>query len=328
MTIFIAHAPADASVAQELAAWLKTRASLAELQTADRPGRPLHSLDARVVFWSQAATMQSGRMALEQLALDAWAEGRLILVRLDHSFLPTSLRDLPSIDATFAARREFTWGEIADAARAIARPKPADSGAIDAPSEGPASGPAPDDLQRRYAARARAAPKVPSWRRILFGGRHAKKGASPTSFEGPSAPESAQAEAGPQAAPPPLFISYASADSAEVLPKVDALGEGVPIWIDRKGLKSGQGWAGEIVAAIRSAKRVLVMCSPRAFESPHVLREVYLASRFEKPLLPVFLEETDPPDDFLYHFADVQWLKLYAVPEADRASALAAAALA
>jgi len=76
------------------------------------------------------------------------------------------------------------------------------------------------------------------------------------------------------------------------------------------------------VRAIRGAAGVVVMCSKAAFESDHVKREIYLADRYHKRLLPVFIEEAEPPEDFEYFFAGVQPLKLFETPEAERPQAL------
>ena len=77
--------------------------------------------------------------------------------------------------------------------------------------------------------------------------------------------------------------------------------------------------------AIRGAADVVVMCSKAAFESDHVKREIYLADRYKKRLVPVFIEDATPPEDFEYFFAGVQFLKLFETPEAQRADALVAA---
>jgi hypothetical protein len=97
---------------------------------------------------------------------------------------------------------------------------------------------------------------------------------------------------------------------------------GQEFWLDQKGSVRGDGWAGEIARAIRSAAGVLVMCSKAAFESDHVKREIYLADRYRKRLVPVFLERADPPEDFEYFFAGVQRLNLFETPEAERPQAL------
>ncbi len=44
-----------------------------------------------------------------------------MVVKLDHGIAPVGLRDLPAIDATFEAAREFKWNEVADAVRDIIR---------------------------------------------------------------------------------------------------------------------------------------------------------------------------------------------------------------
>jgi hypothetical protein len=134
------------------------------------------------------------------------------------------------------------------------------------------------------------------------------------------------------AAPPPqqpaagaanVFVSYASVDRAKVVPIVDGVKQnGQTVWIDQQEIAAGEGWAGEIVRAIKGAKGVLVMCSAAAFESDHVKREIYLADRYKKRLLPVFLEDASPPEDFEYFFAGVQWLRLHDTPEADRSKAV------
>jgi hypothetical protein len=97
---------------------------------------------------------------------------------------------------------------------------------------------------------------------------------------------------------------------------------GREVWIDKGGIQAGEGWAGEIVRAIKGAKSVVVMCSPQAFESDHIKREVYLADRYKKPMLPVFLEAAKMPEDFEYFFAGVQWLELFRMSETDQRAAL------
>lgn len=150
------------------------------------------------------------------------------------------------------------------------------------------------------------------------------------SLDPPILQREASAETAPEAAAEPVanatFVSYAHADGGAVLPVVDQLtAAGKPIWIDRAGIQAGDGWAGEIVRAIKAARGVVVMCSAKAFESDHVRRELYLADRYKKPMLPVFLEDAKPPEDFEYFFAGVQWLKLFETPEAERAATLTTA---
>ncbi len=135
-----------------------------------------------------------------------------------------------------------------------------------------------------------------------------------------------EAEAGAAASSESLFVSYAHADNMAVVPVVEAVqAQGRNVWLDKGGIAAGEGWAGEIVRAIKGAKGVIVMCSTHAFESDHVKREVYLADRYKKPMVPVFLEAAAPPEDFEYFFAGVQWLELHKTPVGERAAALAKA---
>ena len=62
--------------------------------------------------------------------------------------------------------------------------------------------------------------------------------------------------------------------------------KGNTFWLDQQNISGGEGWAGEIVRAIKAAKGVLVMCSKAAFESDHVKREIYLADRYRKETRP------------------------------------------
>jgi TIR domain len=120
-----------------------------------------------------------------------------------------------------------------------------------------------------------------------------------------------------------VFVSYSHADNAAVEPVVKAARDnGREVWIDKSGIQTGDGWAGEIVRAIRSAHGLMVMCSKHAFESDHVKRELYLADRYKKPMAPIFIEDAKPPEDFEYFFAGLQWLELYKVPEDQRRDAI------
>lgn len=123
-----------------------------------------------------------------------------------------------------------------------------------------------------------------------------------------------------------VFICYARADAPSVKPICDDLEKrGQEIWVDTKEIDAGENWAGEIVRAIKSVRGVAVMCSKAAFESDHVKREVYLADRYKRRIVPVFLEDAAIPEDFEYFFAGVQWIKLKDMPQRDRGKAVAKA---
>jgi len=375
MTVFISHAPADRNAAEALEKVIERRGQFAELDDGQTALRPVQGGDVLVLLVSQALTFATARLRLEQRALDAWAEGRLIIVKLDHGFPPVGLRDLPSIDASFEAQREFKWLEVADAIREKLR-------APARPSDGASETEAPDVTPQKksgggsllgaialpllalpgllaLAATAsiwlanRIGPTPGGWPELRagidgFGTRYGLPGGVTewlflfaiiltiaiigkfviglvrgfTSAPKARAPRVER----PTATSDAVFVSYASANRSVVLPVINAVKQlGKRFWVDQQGIAAGEGWAGEIVRAIKASPRVVVMCSQAAFQSDHVKREIYLADRYRKQLLPVFIEQAEPPEDFEYFFAGVQMLKLFETPEAERPQALAQA---
>jgi hypothetical protein len=409
MTIFIAHAAPDREVAEALEKFLERRANFVELEDGERAMRPLGIMDACIILVSKDFVFSPQRLRFEKRALDAWAEGKLIVVKLDHNFAPVGLRDLPFIDASFEAQRDpFTWNKVADEVREKTRPQaPSMSQSQSAPAPGapPSAGAPPlakrsrkqdsDDsfgapqsskkggggvafailsillsLPGIFALATSAAiwlanrigPEPGTFADMVegidaFGMRFGlPAGITPILFaaaialtiglfvfrigaliarsfrrdedsEGAPMAEEAEAAApdavgGVAEAPEGVFISYARANATLVLPVVEGVKKERKVWLDQNEIGLGDGWAGEIVRAIKTAHDVVVMCSAAAFESDHVKREVYLADRYKKRLLPVFIEDAQPPEDFEYFFAGVQFLKLHETPEAERTGAV------
>ncbi len=311
MFAFIAHAESDQAAADDLKAFLKTRGLVAETETGARGFRHVQATDVVIALWSQKSVFGTHRMLMEKRMLDAWADGRLVLVKLDHGILPVGLRDLTAIDASFESGRKLAfWPQVERAAREII------NRALAERSDKFWSAPPPPKPDKSNGGNGGG----------IFGSR--KREAAPPSAAAteaapqPQAPPAAELEAAP---PPPsvVFISYAHVDAAAVDPVVSAVKDaGRAVWIDKGGISPGENWAGEIVRGIKSATGVMVMCSPSAFESDHIKREVYLADRYKKRMLPVFIVDATPPEDFEYFFAGVQWLELFKLPEADRSAAI------
>lgn len=316
MLVFIAHAEADQAAAEELKAFLKTRGLVVETETGARGFRHLGPSDVVIALWSQKSVFGAHRMMMEKRMLDAWADGRLVLVKLDHGFLPVGMRDLAAIDGSFEPSRKMTvWPAVERAAREAintalversdnfwkASPPPK----AERERSGGFFGGAKKKAAERQEDRAAPAPAASA----------PSAGLDMTASAAPGAPQ-----AGPAST---LFISYAHADNATVQPVVDVVKDnGRAVWIDKGGIAPGENWAGEIVRGIKGSTGVMIMCSPNAFESDHIKREVYLADRYKKPMLPVFIAEAQPPEDFEYFFAGVQWLELFKLAEADRPAAI------
>lgn len=385
MTVFLAHAPADRQTAEALEKIIERRGQFCELDDGQTALKPVGNGDAFVLLVSQALTFATARLRLEQRALDAWAQGRLIVVKLDHGIAPVGLRDLPAIDATFEAARDFKWNEVADAVTKVVRAPPAE--AHDDESEASDGAAPPVERPTRTEEKKggfplgavlypvlllpgllaisatvsiwlanRIGPTPGGWPELIsgidgFGTRYgllsgltpwlfalsialfvAVLGLIVRSFFNRAAPRTEAPARNPhrprprgQASPSSdaVFVSYARANDMTVLPLVEAAKRaGRKFWLDQQGISAGDGWAGEIVRAIKAAGGVVVMCSKAAFESDHVKREIYLADRYKKKLVPVFIEQAEPPEDFEYFFAGVQILNLYETPEEERPEAL------
>ena len=123
MTVYVAHAPADREAAEALEKFLERRGQFVEPDDGTTALAPVRQSDVVVLLLSKDFVFGPTRLRLEQRALDAWADQRLIVVKLDKGIAPVGLRDLPAIDASFEAQREFKWQEVANKVReTLARP--------------------------------------------------------------------------------------------------------------------------------------------------------------------------------------------------------------
>jgi hypothetical protein len=385
MTIFVAHAPADREAAEALERRLERRGHFVELDDGETALRPMQHSDVLVLLTSKDLSLAPARLRLEQRALEAWSEQRLVVVMLDQAAAPVGLRDLPAIDASLEADREAKWQDVVTAVRRrLGQPGANSVGQTPPARDGPRYSPAPATKGRWVLAilqlllaipglvaiaatvsiwlANRIGPQpagIPELRTGLdaFGGRFGlSAGITEWIFllagiltfvvvaprllrfvlvliglllsllpQRRGAGESAATDPAPanRTTENTVFVSYARANAPVVLPVIEAAkSDGRKFWIDQQGIGAGDGWAAEIVRAIRAAGGVVIMCSKAAFESDHVKREIYLADRYRKKLTPVFIEQADPPEDFEYFFAGVQMLNLFDKPEAERPQAL------
>ncbi|MEM9179158.1 MAG: toll/interleukin-1 receptor domain-containing protein [Pseudomonadota bacterium] len=165
---------------------------------------------------------------------------------------------------------------------------------------------------------------------FLFGRRKRPVSDAPSIEAEPEEPEAPVAPDEPVAPSAPIldgghdaFVSYSHANAETVLPIVQSIeADGITVWIDRDEMRAGQNWAGQIVRAIKSADRFCLMCSAQAFESDHVRREVYLADKYGKKMVPIRLDATEMPEDIEYFLIGRQWIDLFEVAEEDRMKAI------
>jgi TIR domain/Domain of unknown function (DUF4384) len=111
-----------------------------------------------------------------------------------------------------------------------------------------------------------------------------------------------------------VFLSYASADRAQVLSIADQLASaGVSLWLDRKRIEGGEYWDVQIVRAIRACKLVLLACSASALRSRNVKAEIQVAWRHGRPYLPLLLDDSVAngfPEQFAYFLEGWQWVEI------------------
>ena len=92
--------------------------------------------------------------------------------------------------------------------------------------------------------------------------------------------------------------------------------EGATIWRDEDQILGGQYYGEQIVHAIAHSRVVMIMCSPQAFQSDNVHREVLLTwDHYHRGYLPVWLSpNTKIPERFRYCLAGCQWIDAHSQP--------------
>lgn len=102
-----------------------------------------------------------------------------------------------------------------------------------------------------------------------------------------------------------VFLSYSSADREAARRFAERLGEeGLTVWWDA-ALRAGETFDEVIENALKAAKSVIVLWSPRSVTSRWVRAEATLADRRNK-LVPVIIEQCDRPLIFeLTHTTDL-----------------------
>src|SRR5262249_53322749 len=116
---------------------------------------------------------------------------------------------------------------------------------------------------------------------------------------------------------PYLFVSYASGDRERVEPVVAALKQaGIAVWLDQTGIAGGANYGPEIVAGIREAGAVLVLCSAAGFSWRNGRQEVALAWKHARPIVPLRLERVEPPAELEYWLEAAQWIDVLDRPRA------------
>jgi formylglycine-generating enzyme required for sulfatase activity len=104
-----------------------------------------------------------------------------------------------------------------------------------------------------------------------------------------------------------IFISYNRKDREYAYALADHLQErGLNIWIDKVGIEYGVDWWDAIVEGLKQAGAFIVVMTPDAKSSTWVMREVFLAEQWRKPMFPILLDGENWELFVLTQFADLR----------------------
>ena len=113
----------------------------------------------------------------------------------------------------------------------------------------------------------------------------------------------------------PVFISYSSTDKAVAGAICGALEKaGHLCWIAPRDIEPGADYPAAILDGLRQARTVVVVVSPAALASPHILSEIGHAFGEKIPIIPFRLAAAPLPPDFDYFLSMSQWLDAHDGP--------------
>ena len=102
---------------------------------------------------------------------------------------------------------------------------------------------------------------------------------------------------------PYAFISYAHADAGRVLPVIGTLnGERIRLWYDA-GIQAGTTWPEVVASHLLHAGTAVFFLTERFLLSQNCIREVHYAVAERKPIVCVFLESIELPNDLAMQFS-------------------------
>ena len=106
-----------------------------------------------------------------------------------------------------------------------------------------------------------------------------------------------------------IFISYARKDR-RIADKLSAElhRRGIEVWIDCDDIGGGDAWRAAISNAIRNCDAFLVLLTPRAVTSRNVAKELALAERHKRRIIPVMYEACEIPAGIDYQLMDLHWV--------------------
>lgn len=112
-----------------------------------------------------------------------------------------------------------------------------------------------------------------------------------------------------------VFISYASEDQAAADAICVALEQaGYTTWIAHRDNNPGTPYGANIIAALRACRALVLVYSEKASQSTFVLSEVENAKHFNKPMIPIRIQNIELSDELRLYISRIHWLDAFAPP--------------
>lgn len=113
-----------------------------------------------------------------------------------------------------------------------------------------------------------------------------------------------------------VFISYSRKDSDAAKGVCDTLNKmNIPYWIDFDGVYSGANYKEMIVKAISSSKILLFLSSENSNKSDNVAKEVSIAAKYGKVIIPVRLDSSPMNPKMVYDLTAIDFVDLFSFEE-------------
>ena len=105
---------------------------------------------------------------------------------------------------------------------------------------------------------------------------------------------------------PYVFLSYSHRDTEAAMSIIRQLqSDGFRVWYDNKGLAVGSRFDEGIALYIKRCGCFIALLSQEYFKSRYCRKEILYASRKERPILPIYLEDVQLPDDLDMHIGEL-----------------------
>src|SRR4029450_9752028 len=111
-----------------------------------------------------------------------------------------------------------------------------------------------------------------------------------------------------------IVLSYSRRDEVVADAVVNtAAARNLSIWYD-KLIPAGRDWRDSIVEAIEKCDALVILFSRESNNSRQLIKELPIADRFGKLVIPVLIEATEPRGAYLYEMASRNWINLHPHP--------------